>query len=1083
VIVLGICAPLAAADDPPMKLAEAKEDSTPWLTSLADGYVRAQRRRQPIFVRFSSASCNWCKKLEQELLTAKVQEELGRWTLVSLDVDRHARDARTLVVGAVPAMRLLTPTGRVAASRDEFMSAKDLIEWLKENHDKAAVLPPDELTADGDPSPAAVKRLVAELKNRDPALREAAVRRLAPYPALAAPAVAEAFAKGALQPRLAALELLREWKAPITDLDPWQPETLKPERLDGLQKWAEQRKKGTNDKRGALTPEERQAARRDLARLVQAPDAEAVAIRERLARHGAALLPDVYAQLQDAPTDQARERLTALRYRLAATNALALAWPGGLERLAATNAAPRHQAVQELVGRATSADEPLLLELFTNPDPLVRELSLRGLRKIAGRQATTALTRLLADPEPNVRAAVLKQLAEKPSDALVPQMREYVGREKDADLVVHAVRVLRGVSSAAAIGCLNELIGHDSWRVRAEVAEALGECLNSHHGSDKTIDALVYTPLTQLLKDKDGFVVGRAVKALRRLNSTIMVDPLVQAAEAHPEIVPEVVDALSYNSDIRTRAIRPLRKFCSNPNAEARAAAIKGLCLMSDEVEAELRTALKDDSSAVRTAAAQALLSMLDSRLVRESPEFGEIGVPPPPPPTGVLQGLRDLFGPKKKEMEKPKEKDKEAPRAPDPDARLLNSLSGAGRLPWMAGLVELLRPMLKAEAPQERVAAAVTLTAFARDEETLPVLFAVAQAEPPLQGKAGAALAWLPWAKREPFFKQLVALKPGPEELDRIIYAMMRNKDKRVLPLLWDLTTYPSLNADLAGTLARNLRELHFDGWNEWDPEGRRVTSAAERKEAVTLAKPRTEAGPELQRVIALAVLLKASPAEAFTVANRISGDANAPAALREDAFRVLLVGRRHVEAVPVAVEGLRHPLTGVRLLALIYLEDELQYSGFDRMRSGAVHLDAAEPKLFGYLSDTEKQAADKLKGIAPEKVRPLLQDADPMVRARAGYLLALLGDKSGLPPLVQYWRDRAQDEEKWALMVTRAVAAVGDDASVPVLEEIYRLYQAEIYTDLRHFFSSVNALKGPNGLRLEKRIRADRELFELIP
>src|SRR5437764_13237534 len=80
------------------------------------------------------------------------------------------------------------------------------------------------------------------------------------------------------------------------------------------------------------------AARQEIVRLLNASDAEAGVILGRLARHGRALLPEVAAQLRQAASDAARERLTALRYRLVASNALVFEWPGGLERLAATNA-------------------------------------------------------------------------------------------------------------------------------------------------------------------------------------------------------------------------------------------------------------------------------------------------------------------------------------------------------------------------------------------------------------------------------------------------------------------------------------------------------------------------------------------------------------------------------------------------------------------------------------------------------------------------------------------------------------------------------------------------------------------------
>src|SRR5262249_36601518 len=146
--------------------------------------------------------------------------------------------------------------------------------------------------------------------------------------------------------------------------------------------------------------------------------------------------------------------------------------------LSATAAPTRHQAVQELAQRAGADDEPLLLELFSDPDPLVRELSLRALHAVAGARAAESLTTLLRDPEPNVRAAVLKQLAEEPSPGMVPKIAEYIAGEKDADVVVHAVRALRAAKGKASFEPLKGLLGHESWRVRAEVAEGLHEISN-----------------------------------------------------------------------------------------------------------------------------------------------------------------------------------------------------------------------------------------------------------------------------------------------------------------------------------------------------------------------------------------------------------------------------------------------------------------------------------------------------------------------------------------------------------------------------------------------------------------------------
>ena len=137
----------------------------------------------------------------------------------------------------------------------------------------------------------------------------------------------------------------------------------------------------------------------------------------------------------------------------------------------------------ELVQLAAPGDEPILLELFNDPDPLVRETVLKGLKTIGEPGDSQPLLALLADPEPNVRAAVLKQLAEHPAPRLVTPLAEYVARETDPDLVVHTVRVLRELSGSSSLKVLIKLLEHDNWSVRADAVEAIGKKLqNSNMG-------------------------------------------------------------------------------------------------------------------------------------------------------------------------------------------------------------------------------------------------------------------------------------------------------------------------------------------------------------------------------------------------------------------------------------------------------------------------------------------------------------------------------------------------------------------------------------------------------------------------
>src|SRR5207248_2404733 len=247
--------------------------------------------------------------------------------------------AAMLQSGAIPLLRVLSPTGRRVDFKEGAMPAADLIKWLDGAYEGAIAATGEELLGSDAPDAAALVKLIERLADPDAALREAAIKRLVPHPAAAAVAVAQAFAKGNLLTRLACLDLLAEWKAPLADIDPWQPETLTAERIKKIQDWAATAGKAqpatqpATTKPAALAPPQLDEARRELARLLSAPTQdEARALRERLARLGKPLLPEVQARLQQSVVaDTARERLLALRYRLVASDALALGWPAGLE--------------------------------------------------------------------------------------------------------------------------------------------------------------------------------------------------------------------------------------------------------------------------------------------------------------------------------------------------------------------------------------------------------------------------------------------------------------------------------------------------------------------------------------------------------------------------------------------------------------------------------------------------------------------------------------------------------------------------------------------------------------------------------
>lgn len=1100
ILVLAIvlpAAPLAAAEAPAAKPQSA---GLPWLSNLAEAQRRAAADRKPVLVRVGADWCPTCRKLAAQIETPEVQRELARWTLVYLDATASVEDAARLNVVAVPALRARTPSGRTVASHNGGIEAAALAAWLAKHYDAAADRPDASLLESGPPDAEALMRLLKQLDQREAALREAAIRRLAAHPDRAKAPVVKAFAEGNLATRLAAVEVLRQWQAPLADLDPWQPDTFTQERLSALKAWGEKAETAQPAEAAKLTPQQRAEAGEQIDRMLKAADSQAEAIRERLARLGQALLPEVYERLAKAATDRDRERLLALRYRLAAGDSLVLRWPGGLVRLAATDTRQRQRAAEELAGRAIPEDGRLLLELFSDPDPLVREIALRGLQQVGGGRASESLVKLLDDPEPNVRAAVLKQLAEGPSPALAAKVAKYIEGEKDADLVVHAIRVLKEAGGAEAVKALVARLAHPSWQVRAEAAEALGKSRDIERlplGAGEAAGNLqveVYVALIKLLDDADAFVVSRAVAALQGADMDVAVEPLVKAAEKHPDLAPKIIGILARAQRMKLKALPHLRGFTRHKDPALRAAALEGLVQAAGgAMDDELVAALADPESQVRTAAAAAVFQLMQThrskaresaaRLTTRAHEVEvSLGMSDEPRPTlssRVVGALLGGLGVKKPPVEKPAEKPAEKPVAkpeavpeekpteaePFWDTWLAGCYAGANRPKWTERMIEPLEKLLSAADPGERTEVALALVPLGRADKALPVLLATAEGKPDLVRRAGEVLPWLLWDKRLATFHELRKRAAGgaQETAASLIGNMAEADDARAADVFWQLLADPKVSENEADALETGLRRAYL---------GERYWSASEalpsqRRAMAKAARGRATSGSELERLAALVLLAGADRGQAAEVSAQLLADSKLSPELRRDAFQALLVTESKAAASKAAIDALANPDPAWRKLALGHLAQGPER--YNHLR-GRFRLDVAEGPTVSSSRDGLPIIPEAPPGLKPEHVRPLAKDSAPEVAALAGYLLAVLHEPEGLGPLLRFWHDQKGDKQDLDRLVYRAIAALDDSSQMAALREIHgRLDEYE----MRDFYWTIRIMSGPEILKLRKEIR----------
>jgi HEAT repeat protein/thiol-disulfide isomerase/thioredoxin len=1036
-----------------------------WHASFAEGSAAAQKSNRPLLVKFDATWCGWCRKFDEELAKPDVVVALARFEIVKVDIDQEPDIAKRFAVMGVPALRVLTPRGRLLTSSEGFLSAEDLLEWLGEGAQaEVAEKAAGDLATTGPPGLLEGPRIVKAFRSRDVAVREAAITRLRPYPKESVAAVLAAFRDGTLQARLSSLDLLRAWLAPTTGLDPWRPETLTQERLDALDAWGRTVVAGPEPAAWAPTDDEVAAAIRDMKASLLAPEAEAAAARERLARFGPWLMPSVLERLATVDDEAQRERLYALRYRLTAAPARVLTWPGGIERLASRDLKERREASNEFVRTATSQDEALLLELVADPDPLVRELALRGLQAASGEAASKALVKMLADPEPNVRAAVLKQWAEKPAASMLPELETYLAKEKEPDLAVHAVRVLRELGGAAA-PLLVGLTKHVAWQVRAEAAEALGHIEGNSWGPGKQVDSgMIHEAYFDLLDDDDAYVASRGVEGLRGADLLKSVEPLLALAKARPELAPAVIATVVAGTKTREAADAELRGFVKHPEPTVRVAAIQGLAANeATECDAELLMGLEDADSRVRIAAASGVFTR--ARMPRMSAVLARQIVSPSgtgSPPGFLMRFLGSALG-------------ASAPPPPPPDESQETVDHDPGAPPKETALTPLLRRMAASSDQKEAVAGLKALVASGFWADVQEQLEALMKSDTSLIADVAPLLTMLdgePRAKLLRLFIRLDAVRAA-EATSWLSYDV-DTPDPAAADLLWALCRDPRLNVSQALSLKYPLEKVSLG--SDWDE-----AKQADRDRFRDDILERCRRGYLAERLLALSLLASAQGDEALVLCKDImSGEAVLHPALESMAYRMILLGDSESTSRTAIQWGLetKDPLFVRPALAGLAGDWDV-VNWWKPSDDATTSMTLSITKRRRDPAATAENPFDPAKpeGLTVEHLEPLAGSTDPGDEALVTYFRVLLDASTDIQPLVRLW-EKAPDNDQVRRLLVRAIAYLDDPALTPILDRVF----AEMMKDssewsresaIKDFYWTIRIMNGPEIAVFRKRVR----------
>ena len=106
---------------------------------------------------------------------------------------------------------------------------------------------------------------------------------------------------------------------------------------------------------------------------------------------------------------------------------------------------------------------------------------------------------------------------------------------------------------------------------------------------------------------------------------------------------------------------------------------------------------------------------------------------------------------------------------------------------------------------------------------------------------------------------------------------------------------------------------------------------------------------------------------------------------------------------------------------------------------------------------------------------IRPFLESDDPDERNAAAFLLAVRGDDSGMPVLLESWRN-TEGASFEGLMLARAIATMDRDEDIHYVAEMYEKTE----TDARNYFGpslywSIRRMDGEQAKELRRKMRKE--------
>ena len=447
-----------------------------------------------VLLIFGAEWCGPCKLLKSQTLSSPVfLRQDSPLHVAEVDIDANPKMAGDFDIEAVPTLVLLTGDGKIIARQTGFVEADDLMPWLQAGRSRAAA-GQWEGTAPGAQLGGFVKKAAADnlttndlqqlvdlLGDPDPANREQVGKILLAQREQAVPLLIEAAGNPYLGVRISAADLLSQLAPDIPPMDAWQSPVDMSNRLAALRTWwAETGRLPEVAAPPQMDATAQNSINAELEQLRSDDPVQRTAAMTALVSRGTNALPAVRAAIKRAERsgDQRTPGLLEdVRWTILVPDALEQAG-GGVRNVLARGKSSERQAAAERLGRIGRDALAPLVELASDPDPLVVESAIRALSGIDGNNTVPALAALLNSADSNLRMTAAQALGHAKSPAAVKPLLAAIS---DADEVV-ACTALSALEETEAresyspnqrefsdeiIAGLKQCLADPRWRVRA----------------------------------------------------------------------------------------------------------------------------------------------------------------------------------------------------------------------------------------------------------------------------------------------------------------------------------------------------------------------------------------------------------------------------------------------------------------------------------------------------------------------------------------------------------------------------------------------------------------------------------------